>query len=279
MKASATDTASPAALLRVERLSKTFARRRRPGEDVVWAVREASLEVHPGETLGLVGESGSGKSTLARCVLQLTKPTSGSVFFNDVNLVGLGGSDLRTARAQLGVVFQDPYTSLNPRWRIDKIIRDPLDAHRIGTRALRARTAAALIEQVRLPQSYGQRLPGQLSGGERQRVAIARALALEPKLIICDEPTSALDVSVQAQILNLLQEIQHSRQLALLFISHNMAVVRRVSHRIAIMRGGELVESGRTRSVFDQPQHEYTQQLLEAIPALPRRAPFTVPQR
>jgi ABC-type glutathione transport system ATPase component len=279
MMASTIVAKSSERVLHVDQLSKTFDRSRRPGKNTLWAVHDISIELHRGETLGLVGESGSGKSTLARCVLQLTKPTSGSVFFRGANLVGLRQRELRRARAQIGIVFQDPYTSLNPRWRIERIVRDPLDAHRIGTRTSRAQTAAALLEQVRLPQSYAHRLPGQLSGGERQRVAIARALALQPTMIICDEPTSALDVSVQAQILNLLQEIQRDRQLAILFISHNMAVVRRVSHRVAIMRGGRLVESGETDSVFAKPQHEYTQQLLHAIPSLPHRAPFSISDR
>lgn len=268
-----------APLLRVERLSKTFdrRRRRRSDTDIVWAVRDVSFELRPGETLGLVGESGSGKSTLARCLLQLTQPTDGAVFFDGSDLTRLDHRSLRQRRAQMGMVFQDPYASLNPRWRVEKIIRHPLEAHGIGTHASRGRTAASLLEQVRLSQSYAHRLPGQLSGGERQRVAIARALALQPRMILCDEPTSALDVSVQAQILNLLQEIQHDREIAVLFISHNMAVVRRVSHRIAIMRAGQLVETGATARVFANPQHDYTKELLNAIPTLPQRAAFTIP--
>jgi ABC-type glutathione transport system ATPase component len=217
-----------------------------------------------------VGESGSGKSTLARSILQLIKPTTGTITFGSTVLTGLSGTDLREARSRIGMIFQDPYASLNPRWRIEKIIRHPLEMHHRGSRRARRETARALIEQVGLPFSYRDRLPSQLSGGERQRIAIARALALEPTVLLCDEPTSALDVSVQAQILNLLQQIQRERNVSLLFISHDIAVVRRMSQRIAIMRAGEIVEVGDTARVFASPGHPYTRELISAVPELPR---------
>jgi ABC-type glutathione transport system ATPase component len=226
-----------------------------------------------GETLGLVGGSGSGKSTLARCILQLVKPTSGSVTFGSTELTALSGAGLRRERARIGMIFQDPYASLNTRWHVEKIIRHPLEVHHVGTRAERRASARRVLDQVGLPSSYRNRIPSQLSGGERQRVAIGRALALEPRVILCDEPTSALDVSVQAQILNLLQEIQHDRHVALLFISHDMAVVRRISQRIAIMHAGELVEVGDVDRVFEHPEHDYTRRLISAVPALPGRSP------
>lgn len=257
----------------VDDLSKTFdpRGRRTSQEGVNWVLRHVSLELCAGQTLGLVGESGSGKSTLARCILQLIKPNTGSVIFGTTELTALSGNALRRQRTNIGMIFQDPYSSLNPRWRVERIIRHPLEANRVGSRSARREATRTLLDQVGLPLSYKDRLPSQLSGGERQRVAIARALALSPRVILCDEPTSALDVSVQAQILNLLQEIQRDRNVALLFISHNMAVVRRMSHRIAIMCAGEIVEVADTESVFEQPGHDYTKQLISAVPALPAR--------
>jgi peptide/nickel transport system ATP-binding protein len=255
---------APAGLLRVDGLSKSFDRRA-----AHYAVRDVSLDVAPGETLGLVGESGSGKSTLARCVLQLVRPTAGRVTFAGTELTLLKGRRLREQRARIGLIQQDPYSSLNPRWSVEKLVRHPLEARGVGSRSDRARAARELIAQVGLAATHARRLPGQLSGGERQRVAIARALALEPRLILCDEPTSALDVSVQAQILNLLMQIQEERGVSYLFISHDMAVVRRISHRVAIMRAGELVEIGAVDAVFEAPQEAYTRQLIEAVPALP----------
>jgi peptide/nickel transport system ATP-binding protein len=257
-------------VLTVERLSRRFTPGggafARPTGEAFWAVREASLTLGRGETLGVVGESGSGKTTLARCILQLIRPTEGSVIFEGQELTGLSGSRLRAARARLSVVFQDPYSALNPRWSVARIVRDPLDVHGRGGRAERARTVARLLDAVGLPGVYAERLPHELSGGERQRVAIARALALEPSLVVCDEPTSSLDVSVQAQILNLLMRIQEDLAVSFLFISHNLAVVRRISHRVAIMKGGRIVENGPVDQVFESPREEYTRTLLAAVP-------------
>jgi peptide/nickel transport system ATP-binding protein len=257
-------------VLALEGISKTFDRRRAASDEHThWAVREVSLTLSRGETLGLVGESGSGKSTLARCVLQLIRPTRGSVLFGGADLTRLRGRALRTTRARIGLISQDPYSALNPRWSVEQIVRHPLVARGIGTRSGRYKTAASLIEQVGLPASYAHRSPTQLSGGERQRVAIARALSLDPSILLCDEPTSALDVSVQAQILNLLMEIQAVRKVSLLFISHDMAVVRRMSHQVAIMSRGQVVEVGSVDQVFERGQHPYTRALIAAVPTLP----------
>ncbi len=231
----------------------------------IWAVKDVFLSVGVGETLGIVGESGSGKTTLARCILQLIRPTAGTVLFNDLNLTELRGARLRSIRANLGMIFQDPYSSLNSRWPIERIISDPLIVNRISTKKERIERVRRLLEEVNLPDFYRTRFPGQLSGGERQRVAIARALALEPKLVFCDEPTSSLDVSVQAQILNLLQEIQGRSGVSFIFISHNMAIVRQISDRIAVMRYGRVVEEGDVDQVFSYPKNEYTQVLIESV--------------
>jgi peptide/nickel transport system ATP-binding protein len=254
-------------LLSLDGLSKTYERRQGPSS--TWAVRDVSLTLGRGETLGLVGESGSGKSTLARCVLQLVRPTAGAVLFDGLDLTRLRARSLRAARARIGLISQDPYSSLNPRWSVEQLVRHPLIARRVGGRHVQRRLTAGLIDRVGLPIVYASRYPNQLSGGERQRVAIARALALEPSLILCDEPTSALDVSVQAQILNLLMEIRDTQEVSLLFISHDMAVVRRISDRVAIMSRGQVVEVGDVDDVFERPQHVYTQDLLAAVPHLP----------
>jgi peptide/nickel transport system ATP-binding protein len=258
-------------VLTIDHLSKTFERGRRVLSDgrTNWAVNDVSLTLARGETLGLVGESGSGKSTLARCVLQLIRPTRGAVLFDDTDLTRLRGRSLSATRARIGLISQDPYSALNPRWNVEQIVRHPLTARGVGTGGERRAAVTGLIAQVGLPASYASRYPAQLSGGERQRVAIARALALDPSILLCDEPTSALDVSVQAQILNLLMEIQSVRQVSLLFISHDMAVVRRMSHRVAIMSRGEVVEIGDVDQVFEHGAHEYTRALLAAVPELP----------
>jgi peptide/nickel transport system ATP-binding protein len=259
-------------VLAVDHISKTFERGRRALRDerTSWAVNDVSLTLGRGETLGLVGESGSGKSTLARCVLQLIRPTRGAVRFDGADLTRLHGRSLRGIRARIGLISQDPYSALNPRWTVEQIVRHPLTARGVGRRPGRGETVTGLIAQVGLPSSYAERYPAQLSGGERQRVAIARALALDPSILLCDEPTSALDVSVQAQILNLLMEIQSVRQVSQLFISHDMAVVRRMSHRVAIMSRGEIVEVGDVDQVFEHPAHEYSRALLAAVPELPQ---------
>ena len=234
-------------------------------QESFWAVKDVFLTVGVGETLGIVGESGSGKTTLARCILQLIRPTTGTVRFKDSQLTELRGARLRMIRANIGMIFQDPYSSLNSRWSIERIISDPLIVNGVGAKRERADKVSKLLEEVNLPEFYRTRFPGQLSGGERQRVAIARALALEPKLIFCDEPTSSLDVSVQAQILNLLQEIQRRLEVSFIFISHNMAVVRQISHRVIVMRNGRVVEEGDVDQVFNSPKNEYTRELIESV--------------
>jgi ABC-type glutathione transport system ATPase component len=234
-------------------------------QESMWAVKDVSLTVGVGETLGIVGESGSGKTTLARCILQLIRPTTGTVLLNDINLTNLRGASLRLIRANLGMIFQDPYSSLNSRWSIERVISDPLIVNGIGTKKDRAIRVSKLLEEVNLPDFYRTHFPGQLSGGERQRVAIARSLSLEPKLVFCDEPTSSLDVSVQAQILNLLQAIQKRLGVSFIFISHNMAVVRQVSNRVVVMRYGQVVEDGDVDQVFNYPKNEYTRTLIESV--------------
>ncbi len=232
----------------------------------VVAVNDVSFEVSPGETLGIVGESGSGKSTTAYCVLRLVEPTSGSIVFDGVELTGLSQARLRRIRSDMQIVFQDPYSSFDPRLRVGALIGDPLRVHHVGDRSTRRRRVADLLELVGLEASAADRYPHEFSGGQRQRVSIARALALEPKLVVCDEPVSALDVSVQAQILNLLKDLQDGLGLTYLFISHDLAVIRAVSDRIAVMNEGSIVEFAAADDLFANPVHPYTRRLLSAIP-------------
>jgi len=234
--------------------------------DHVKAVDDVSFEVRAGETLGLVGESGSGKTTTGYCVLQLLKPTSGSVIFNGHDLTTMRKKALRAVRRDLQVVFQDPYASLNPRMTVGDIVSEPLLVHDVGDRRSRRRSAEQLLEVVGFNPDFINRYPHEFSGGQRQRIGIARALALNPSLIICDEPVSALDVSIQAQILNLLKDLQHEFGLAYLFIAHDLAVVRTMSDRIAVMNRGKIVEEGRAEEVYTNPQHPYSQALLAAVP-------------
>lgn len=232
------------------------------------AVSDVSFEIPKGKTLAIVGESGSGKSTTARMILALEKPDSGSIDYAGNNIALLKGKQLKSFRAHVQPVFQDPYSSLNPMVSIGDILEEPLRVHAIGTKASRRRVALDLLGQVSLLPEMYYRFPSELSGGQRQRVAIARALALEPELIICDEPVSALDVLVQAQILELLKRLQAERQLSYLFISHDLAVVRIIAHEVLVMQGGKVVERGETEALFGSPQTDYTRTLLSSIPGL-----------
>ena len=230
------------------------------------AVDDVSFELKRGKTLAIVGESGSGKSTTASMVLRLLEPTSGSVFMDGEDVTSLTGNSLRAFRRRVQPVFQDPYSSLDPMYTIERIIREPLDAFNVGSQAERARTVASVLDRVGLPQTYLNRHPRELSGGQRQRVAIARALSLQPDLIVCDEAVSALDVLVQAQILDLLQEIQDDFGVSYLFITHDLGVVRAFATDVLVMQKGRVVESGPVRDVFTSPRDSYTIDLLEAVP-------------
>ena len=233
------------------------------------AVDGVSLDIHAGETLGLVGESGSGKSTLGRLILRLVEPTSGTVLFDGQDLARASASQMRALRRDMQIIFQDPFGSLNPRMRVRDIVTEPLRIHRIkmsnGRQSLELR-AAELMRAVGLDGSALGRYPHEFSGGQRQRIGIARALALKPRLIVCDEPVSALDVSVGAQIVNLLAQLQREFGLTYLFISHSMAIVRYLSARIAVMYRGKIVELGSTEQVTERPAHPYTRSLIEAVP-------------
>jgi ABC-type oligopeptide transport system ATPase subunit len=240
--------------------------------DYVRAVDDVSFDVRPGETLGLVGESGSGKTTTGYCVLQLLKPTDGSVKFDGKELTTMNRRDLRQMRREIQIVFQDPYASLNPRMTVGDIVAEPLTIHNVGNRRSRRRSAEQLLEVVGFNPDFINRYPHEFSGGQRQRIGIARALALNPRLIVCDEPVSALDVSIQAQILNLLKDLQKEFGLAYLFIAHDLAVVRTMSDRIAVMNLGKIVEAGAAEDVYTHPKDAYSQALLAAVPVPdPRR--------
>ena len=240
--------------------------------DEIKAVDGVSFDLEAGRTLGLVGESGSGKSTTGYCVLQLLKPTSGSIRFLGKELTELGRGELRRMRREMQIVFQDPHSSLDPRMTVGNIVAEPLQVHGIGTRRARRRTVQELLEVVGFNPHYTNRYPHEFSGGQRQRIGIARALALNPKLIVCDEPVSALDVSIQAQILNLLKDLQRDFGLSYLFVAHDLAVVRAVSDDIAVMEKGKLVELGPADRVYSRPGHDYTKALLAAVPVPdPRR--------
>jgi len=238
----------------------------------VKAVDGVSFSIPAGKTLGLVGESGSGKSTTGYCILQLTKPTSGSIRFDGRELTQMGGEQLRKVRQDMQIVFQDPYSSLDPRMTVGNIVSEPLEVHGMGTRKSRRETVRRLLEVVGFNPNFTNRYPHEFSGGQRQRIGIARALALSPKLIVCDEPVSALDVSIQAQILNLLKDLQRDFGLTYLFISHDLAVVRTMADEIAVMNRGKLVEVGPAEQVYTNPKDEYTKALFTAVPVPdPRR--------
>ena len=232
----------------------------------VKAVDGVSLRLAKGEVLGLVGESGCGKSTLGRTVLQLIKPTDGTVTLGNQTLTDLDGKELRTARADFQMIFQDPYASLNPRMTVYSMLAEAIQAHRDVPKAELAGAVGALMEKVGLAARFMRKYPHEFSGGQRQRIAIARALAVEPKLIIADEPVSALDVSIQAQILNLLSDLTREMELTMIFLSHDLSVVKHISDRIAVMYLGRIVEIGPATEVFEQPQHPYTKALCSAVP-------------
>jgi ABC-type oligopeptide transport system ATPase subunit len=258
------------ALLEVRDLVKRFPVKRglfvERTVDWVEAVAGVSFDIGAGETLGLVGESGSGKSTTGFCVLQLMRPTSGSVRFEGRELTELAGEELRRVRRNAQIVFQDPFSSLDPRMTVGNIVAEPLVVHGVGTRRDRRARVRELLDVVGFDPVFVNRYPHEFSGGQRQRIGIARALALSPRLIVCDEPVSALDVSIQAQIINLLKDLQAEFGLAYLFIAHDLAVVRSVSDRIAVMHRGRIVETGPASEVYERPKDAYTKALLASVP-------------
>jgi peptide/nickel transport system ATP-binding protein/oligopeptide transport system ATP-binding protein len=262
-------------LLEVRGLVKHFVRSQGlfAPPSVVRAVDDVSFAIDEGEMFGLVGESGSGKSTTGRCILRLIEPTSGEVLFRGENVLDFSRSRMRAARRDMQIVFQDPYSSLNPRMRVGDIVEEPLLIHRLGTKAERRARVEELFEMVGLERAQLSRYPHEFSGGQRQRIGIARAIALNPALVIADEAVSALDVSIQAQVVRLLIDLQQRLRLTYLFIAHDLRLVEHICSRVAVMYLGKIVEMGNTKAVFAKPTHPYTQALLSAIPVLDPDAP------
>jgi oligopeptide transport system ATP-binding protein len=262
-------------LLEVRSLVKHFVRRQGlfTAPSVVKALDDVTFSISPGEMFGLVGESGSGKSTTGRCILRLVEPTSGEVLFRGANVLAFSRSEMRAARRHMQIVFQDPYSSLNPRMRVGDIVEEPLVIHRLGTAAERRSRVEELFELVGLERSHLARYPHEFSGGQRQRIGIARAIALNPALVIADEAVSALDVSIQAQVVKLLIDLQERLSLTYLFIAHDLRLVKDICSRVAVMYLGKIVEMGETRAIFANPSHPYTRALLSAIPVLDPDAP------
>jgi ABC-type oligopeptide transport system ATPase subunit len=265
------------ALLEVQGLTKHFVRK--PGlfakPSVVRAVDDVSFSIDEGDMFGLVGESGSGKSTTGRCILRLIEPTSGSVRFKGEDVLAFSADRMRRARRDMQIVFQDPYSSLNPRMRVRDIVEEPLVIHRLGRRDERRARVEELFELVGLERTHLERYPHEFSGGQRQRIGIARALALNPAFVIADEAVSALDVSIQAQVVSLLLDLQARLKLTYLFIAHDLRLVEHICGRVAVMYRGRIVETGDTKTIFAKPAHPYTKALLSAIPVLDPDAPRT----
>ncbi|HAV6899082.1 TPA: ABC transporter ATP-binding protein [Vibrio vulnificus] len=255
-------------ILRIEGLKQHFVSGKKLFSKgyTIKAVDGVSLTVKRGETLGLVGESGCGKSTLGRTILKLFEPTDGKIFFEGRDITKLSAKEMRPLRKEMQIVFQDPLESLNQRHTIGMILEEPFIIHKVGTQQERKEWVLELLEKVGLPANAINRYPHEFSGGQRQRIGIARAIALKPKLLICDESVSALDVSVQAQIINLLLKLQQEMNLAIIFISHDLSVVRQVSDNVAVMYFGEIVEYGKSVELYNNPQNDYTKKLLSAIP-------------
>ncbi len=257
-------------LLDARGLAKTFRSGRGSSRREVRAVEDVDIVIEPGQTLGLVGESGSGKSTTGRIILRLVEADAGTATFRGQDLFALKGAELRQMRQHMQLVYQDPYSSVDPRFRVRDVVAEPWVIHRLYDSAERRRRADTLLERVGIDPALGDSRPASFSGGQLQRVGIARALALEPELIICDEPVSALDVSVQGQILNLLMDLQSELGVSYLFIAHDLAVVRHISHHVSVMRDGRIVESGTREAIFERPQHDYTRQLLATMGSSPK---------
>jgi peptide/nickel transport system ATP-binding protein/oligopeptide transport system ATP-binding protein len=269
------DSAQDKPLVEVRNLVKHFVRTqglfRAPS--IVKAVDDVSFAIAQGEMFGLVGESGSGKSTTGRCILRLIEPTSGEVLFRGENVLQFSSERMRAARRDMQIVFQDPYSSLNPRMRVGEIVEEPLVIHKLGTRTERRARVSELFRLVGLDPAYVERYPHQFSGGQRQRIGIARALALNPALVIADEAVSALDVSIQAQVVKLLLDLKERLRLTYLFIAHDLRLVEHICTRVAVMYLGKIVELGETSALFANPTHPYTKALLSAIPVLDPDAP------